>query len=242
MVTQVSTKASKKKWGIYLALTVLAGGLGSIGPLITEWLGKSLSLNEALSIHMVFIFLFLALMFSLIINIWYEEKEEERNWPIDVVVGQRDIMSVCKSLREGEGACEMKAVWCSQYPGVARYFKEELDDFGNNKELSVKRLINRNIVKNLDYKKHLSSTLNLRNSGRYEVKTTDLCEMECTVCAYVVGGEKKWKAFLIVNNIQNHVPVLGILFDPAKKPECETSLQAIISWFDKEWEKGGTHV
>ena len=240
------SKTSKKRWAVYLGFTALAGILGSLGPLIVELFGVSLSSAQAFAIHMSFIFLFLGLMFTLIIDIWYEEKKEER-LPVDLFQGQREIMKVCKSLREGEGACEVKAVWCSEYPDVDRYFREEIDDLNNNSQLIVKRLINKDIVTRAGgepahYRRHLTQTQQLRNVGKYEAKTTDLCEMECTICKYVIGGNITWRAFLIINNIQNHIPVLGILFDPAKKPESESSLLAIAAWFDKEWHKGGTHL
>jgi hypothetical protein len=245
-MTNMLSKTSKKRWALYLGFTAFAGFLGSAGPLIAELAGISLSATQTFSVHMAFVFLFLGLMSSLLIDIWYEEKKEER-LPVEVFQGQRDIMKVCKSIREGDGACEMKAVWCSEYPDVDRYFKEEMDDLNNNTRLIVKRLINKDIVTRggrvpAHYRKHLSATQPLRNAGQYEVKTTDLCEMECTVCKYVAGENITWKAFLIINNMQNHIPVLGILFDPAKKPECESSLLAIAAWFDKEWDQGGKHL
>lgn len=237
-MSYLSSETSKINWTVYLFLTILAGIIGSIGPLIVElWVG-SITQTQAFSIHMVFIFLFLGLMFNLIIDIWYEEKREGINLPMEVFQGELAIMGMCKSLREGAGACEMKAVWCSRYSKVDLYFKEELDDLNNNRKFIVKRLINKDIVKDSDYAQHLSATQHLRDSGQYEVKKTDWSEMECIVCEYE-RQKKEWKAFLIINDVHHHTPVLGLLFDPANKPQSKPSLEAINSWFEKEWGKAG---
>jgi hypothetical protein len=181
-------------------------------------------------------FLILGLILSIIFEILIEETKEEI-LPVDIIVGERELKNTYKALRDG--ACEMKAVWCSKYAEVKKYFTEEMDDLKNNPRLTIRRLINPRVIQSSDYQDHLTMTQNSRNSGRYSIKTTELTELEGVVCEYEVKEQREWKALLVLNDINTNTPILGILFDPTKKEKSRPALAAIDSWFDKEWRKGG---
>lgn len=226
----------KSKLFGYLLLTGLVTVVGFVVPQILPGVSPSLgNIKDLFSLSFGLTFMILGLMFSLIIDVWMQEKAEE-TLPVEVIQGERDLKNMYKSLREG--ACEMKAVWCSKYAEVDKYFKEEMDDLNNNPAFTIKRLINKDIVET-DLQKHLSATQSLRASGRYAVKSTHLTEMECVVCRYEIKGQNEWKALLVFNDTKENTPVLGILFDPTKRYRSQPALSAIGSWFDKEWNKGG---
>lgn len=180
-------------------------------------------------------FIILGVIISAILEILIEITKEE-TIPVDVIYGERELKQAFRNLRKG--ACEMRAVWCSKYAEVSKYFEDESKEFKTNKKLKVKRLINPNIVPTSDYEEHLKNTERLRKSKKYIVKTTELTELECVICEYEIKDEKSWKALFVFVDTDTFTPALGILFDPVKKPKSKTSLAAVSGWFEDEWKRG----
>lgn len=188
------------------------------------------------SLSLVVTFMLLGVIFSTLVEILMEVTEEEVQ-PVDVIVGERELKNMYKNLRDG--ACKVEAVWCSKYANVSKYFQGEIDDLNNNRNLHIRRLVNPRVVEPTDYQDHLTKTQAIRNGGRYAMKTTRLTELECVICEYEKEQQRTHKALFVFNDVDTSTPVLGILFDPAKKEKSRPSLAAIKSWFEKEWDKGG---
>jgi len=141
----------------------------------------------------------------------------------------------------------MSTVWCTQYADVQKYFSDERGDFRRNDRLNIRRLINPTQVnaQPKDFENHIKSTEDLVRQGRYEVAATDLEELECVICEYERQAVIERKALFVFNDQLSNTPKLGILLDPSRSERhalVKFAVEALRSWFKREWDKGGSIV
>jgi hypothetical protein len=138
----------------------------------------------------------------------------------------------------------MSTIWCTQYADVQKYFKDERGDFNRNERLNIRRLINpyRVNAQPRDFETHIKDTQDLVKAGRYEIKATDLEEVECVICEYQRQSSWERKALFVFNDQPSNTPRLGILLDPTKHERISFAVEALKSWFEKEWAKASSLI
>jgi len=192
-------------------------------------------------------FAILTLIFFTVVEFRLSMMQIRKEPLAEVIYGEDQLKEIYKSMREDRDCVKMDTIWCTQYAEVQKYFRDERGDFNRNERLHIRRLVNPTKVnaEPKDFENHIKDTEELVKSGRYEIAETDLEEVECVICEYDRGATKERKALFVFNEQPTNTPRLGILLDPYKSEEHEKikfAVDALKSWFEREWEKGGSIV
>lgn len=166
---------------------------------------------------------------------------------VEVIEDGEALKRLYSSMREDRECVKMDAVWCTQYTEVPDYFKDERGDFLRNERLHIRRLINPTKISDdpKDFEKHMEDSKELMENGRYEIAATDLEEVECIICEYERHAARQSKALFVFNEQPTNTPRLGILLDPYKSDKhhkISFAVDALKSWFNREWGKGGAII
>jgi hypothetical protein len=183
----------------------------------------------------------LGIVVAVIVEIFFStrtlELAKEMPGTLSAVFREDALMRAYEKMRKDPDCTLMDAIWVSRYSGVAEYFERERLDLMKNSKLRIRRLVNLKKVSPKEWETHLKTMKDFIMDGRYEIRTTDMEDIEFVLCQYQRGWGPERVALLVINDKASNTPRLGIEINPTKNEQMAFAVETLNSWFEREWSR-----
>jgi hypothetical protein len=147
----------------------------------------------------------------------------------EVLTDGAAIASRLEELRVG--ASRFSAIWSGQYDAVEveRYFEAERIALSSNDDLRINRVINPSVISTSNY--NLLKEIRDKYGDRFKLyENSAIHSFELYVVDY--PGNRDAIAVVVVIDVNNRRPTIGLVLDPDRDPRLGGAVAAIRVWFE----------
>jgi SAM-dependent methyltransferase len=145
------------------------------------------------------------------------------------ITDEKAIAAQLEELRDG--ASNFYAIWSGTYGDVevARYFEAERRALNDNESLHISRIINPSVIPPQHY--HLLQSIKSEFGSRFQLyQDASIHSFELFVAEY--SDERDSVAVVVVNDLLNKRPKVGLVLDPARNLRLLGAVEAVRVWFE----------
>lgn len=162
----------------------------------------------------------------LVVSLLVARASRSRGRP-EALTDEQAIATRLEALRAGASA--FSAIWSGTYADVEveRYFEAERRALDTNKSLHINRIINPTVIQ----PKHHNLLLSIRSQfgSRFQLhEDPSIHSFELYVAEYT---GKEPVAVVVVNDMLNKRPKVGLVLDPSRNPRLAGAVGAVREWF-----------